>query len=279
MFKILKKQVLSPNVKLFVLDAPLIAHKCQPGQFVILRIDEVGERVPLTIADFDREAGTITIVIQEVGASSKQLGQMEEGQSILDVAGPLGHPTDIHKMGTVVCVGGGLGIAPIYPIARGMQQAGNKVYSIIGARNKDLLIYEEELSRYSEVLVATDDGSKGTKGLVTQVLIDLIEKGEKIERVMAIGPVVMMRAVAEATRPYGIKTIVSLNPIMVDGTGMCGCCRVSVADQNKFACVDGPEFDAHEVDFANLMVRQRMFKADEQESCRKQEEGHVCRCH
>ena len=277
MYKILKMQELSPGVKLQVVSAPQIARKCQPGQFVILRIDEDGERIPLTIADFDREAGTITLIFQEVGRSTRQLGQLAEGDSLLDLAGPLGKPSHIENFGTVVCIGGGIGVAPVYPIARALKEAGNKVISIIGARNADLLIMEKEMAAVSDILhVTTDDGSKGRKGFVTDPLKDLIAAGEKIGLVLAIGPVVMMRGVAEVTRPHAIHTIVSLNPIMVDGTGMCGGCRVNVGNQNKFACVDGPEFDAHQVDFDGLIVRQRMYHDQEkvEHKC-----GGNCTCH
>lgn len=277
MYTITKTEELSPGVKAFIIEAPLIARKCQPGQFVILRIDEDGERIPLTIADFDREAGTISLIFQEVGRTSRQLGALCTGDTILDVAGPLGQATHIEQFGTVICIGGGIGVAPVYPIARAYKQAGNKVISIIGARNADLLILEKEMAAVSDALyITTDDGSKGSRGLVTNPLEELIAAGERIALVMAIGPVVMMRGVAEVTRPYNISTIVSLNPIMVDGTGMCGGCRVSVANQNKFACVDGPEFNAHEVDFASLMTRQRMYR--EQEKMERSCEG-GCSCH
>jgi ferredoxin--NADP+ reductase len=277
MYKIVRKEELSAGVKLFVMEAPLIARKCQPGQFIIFRIDEEGERVPLTIADFDREAGTITLIFQEVGHSTKQLGQLNQGDSILDLAGPLGKATHIENFGTVVCIGGGIGVAPVYPIARAFKEAGNKVISIIGARNADLLILEKEMAAVSDKLyITTDDGSKGHKGLVIDPLKQLIESGDKPNLVMAIGPVIMMRSVAEVTRSYGIHTLVSLNPIMVDGTGMCGGCRVSVGDKTKFACVDGPEFDAHQVDFDALMYRQRMYNEQEkvEGTC-----GGGCTCH
>ena len=281
MFKILKKTTLSPGVHQYVIDAPLVAKKAQPGEFIILRVDEEGERIPLTIADFDREHGTITIIFQEVGASTQMLGELGEGDSVVDFAGPLGCPSHIEKMGTVVCVGGGIGVAPVYPIARGMRQAGNKVISIIGSRNKDLLILEDKMRDASNTIyVATEDGSYGTKGFVTDILKKIIDSGEPIAEVVAIGPVVMMRAVAETTRPYHIKTIVSLNPIMVDGTGMCGGCRVSVGDETKFACVDGPEFDAHLVDFKGLMSRQKMYVKQEKCACGKHEEKRSgCKCH
>jgi len=276
-YTIVKIEELSPGVKLFVIKAPLVARKCQPGQFIILRIDEDGERIPLTIADFDRSAGTISLIFQEVGRTTRQLGAMAEGDSLLDLAGPLGKATHMGNFGTVICIGGGIGVAPVYPIARAYKQAGNKVISIIGARNADLLIMEKQMEAVSDKLfITTDDGSKGHKGLVVDPLKEMIAAGEKIDLVMAIGPVVMMRGVAEVTRPHAIHTIVSLNPIMVDGTGMCGGCRVSVGNKNKFACVDGPEFDAHQVDFNGLMTRQRMYHDQEkvEHNC-----GGECSCH
>ncbi len=277
MYTIVKKEELSPGVKLFVVKAELIARKCQPGQFVILRIDENGERIPLTIADFDRDAGTITLIFQEVGNTTRQLGTLNEGDALLDLAGPLGKATHIEKFGTVVCVGGGIGVAPVYPIARAYKQAGNKVVSIIGARNADLLIMEKEMAAVSDILhITTDDGSKGRKGFVIHPLQEMIDAGEKIDLVMAIGPVIMMRSVADVTRPHGIPTLVSLNPIMVDGTGMCGGCRVNIGGKNKFACVDGPEFDAHQVDFNGLMVRQRMYQ--DYEKMARCSEGGNCQC-
>ena len=282
MYKIIVKQQLAPSVLLFEVAAPLIARKAQPGQFVILRTNEDGERIPLTIADFNRETGTITIIFQEVGASTVELGLLNEGDFILDLVGPLGKATHIEKIGTVVCVGGGIGIAPVYPIARGMKEAGNEVISIIGARSEEILIYEEEMAAVSdELIITTDDGSKGRKALVTQPLKELLDSDKTISLVVAIGPVIMMKFVAETTRPYGVPTVVSLNPIMVDGTGMCGGCRVSVGNENKFACVDGPEFDGHKVDFDLLMARQRMYKPHEKEhsdhSAGKREGG--CKCH
>ncbi|WP_196591549.1 sulfide/dihydroorotate dehydrogenase-like FAD/NAD-binding protein [Pectinatus frisingensis] len=274
MYKILKKVLLSPSVWLYDIEAPRIAKKAEPGQFLIVRTDEEGERIPLTIADFDRQKGYVSIVFQEIGAGTELLGKLNEGDYILDVVAPLGRKTHIEPgMGTVVCIGGGIGVAPIYPIARGMHQAGNKVISIMGAKNKDILILEKEMRAVSdEVLITTDDGSCGIKGFVTTALQQIIDRSEKIDEVIAIGPVVMMRSVVEATRPYKIKTVVSLNPIMVDGTGMCGGCRVQVGDEIKFACVDGPEFDGHLVDFKGLMSRQRMYKDAE-----KEETNHVCK--
>ena len=275
MYKILSAEELSAGVKSFIVEAPMVARKCQAGQFIILRIDEVGERIPLTIADYDREKGTIQLIFQEVGDTTRQLGTLKAGEALLDVAGPLGKATEIENYGTVVCIGGGIGVAPVYPIARAYKKAGNRVVSIIGARNADLLIMEKEMRSDSDVLhITTDDGSAGRKGLVVDPLKDMIAAGEKIDRVMAIGPMVMMRGVAEVTRPYGIHTLVSLNPIMVDGTGMCGGCRCSVGGETKFACVDGPEFDGHAVDFNGLMSRARMYQTQERQckgdgSCHK----------
>ena len=268
MFKILKKEELSPGVFHYDVEAPRVAKKAKAGQFIVLRVNDEGERIPLTIADFDREKGTITLIFQVVGASTQALSQLEVGEAILDFVGPLGQPSEIHEnMGTVVCIGGGIGVAPVYPIAKAMHEMGNKVISIMGARSKDILIFEDRMRAVSdEVLIATDDGSYGIKGFVTTALQQLVDRGEKIDQVTAIGPGIMMRSVAEATRPLGIKTIVSLNPVMVDGTGMCGGCRVQVGDEMKFACVDGPEFDGHLVDFNSLMSRGRMYRAQEAEA-------------
>ena len=273
MFKILKKEELSPGVFHYDVEAPRVAKKAKAGQFIVLRVNDEGERIPLTIADFDREKGTITLIFQIVGASTQALSQLEVGEAILDFVGPLGQPSEIHEnMGTVVCIGGGIGVAPVYPIAKAMHEMGNKVISIMGARSKDILIFEDRMRTVSdEVLIATDDGSYGIKGFVTTALQQLVDRGEKIDQVTAIGPGIMMRSVAEATRPLGIKTIVSLNPVMVDGTGMCGGCRVQVGDEMKFACVDGPEFDGHLVDFNSLMSRGRMYRAQEAEA-----KDHVC---
>lgn len=277
MAKILFKSNLAPSVYEFLVDAPLIAHKCQPGQFVMIRTDEDSERIPLTIADFDREKGTITLIVQAVGNTTKHLCEtFEEGDDILDVVGPLGHPSEMGKFGTVVCVGGGIGVAPVYPIARAYHELGNKVISIVGARSKDLIIWRDKMQAISdELIITTDDGSEGHKGFVTDPLREMLEKGEKIDLVLAIGPVIMMKNVASTTKPFGTKTTVSLNTIMVDGTGMCGGCRVMVGNENKFACVDGPEFDGHLVDFANLMQRQMMYK--DQESIEYSCGGH-CKC-
>lgn len=277
MAKIIEKANIAEAVYEFVVDAPLVAHKCRPGQFVIIRTDEFSERVPLTIADFDREKGYITLIVQAVGNSTRHLcDTFEIGDDILDVVGPLGQPSEMGNFGTVVVVGGGIGVAPVYPIARAYHELGNKVISIIGARNKDLIIWQDKMAAISdEVIITTDDGSAGHKGFVTDPLKKMLEKGEKIDLVLAIGPVIMMKNVAAVTKPFGVKTTASLNTIMVDGTGMCGGCRVNVGGENKFACVDGPEFDAHQVDFANLLMRQQMYK--NQESLEYSCGGH-CKC-
>lgn len=273
MYRILKKQELSPGILEYDIEAPRVAKKALPGQFIVLRVNEEGERVPLTIADFDRERGIVTILFQVVGASTELLASIKEGDSILDFVGPLGQPSELSDhMGTVVFVGGGIGVAPVYPIARAAHELGNKVISILGAKTKDILIFEDRMRAISdEVLITTDDGSYGIKGFVTNAIEELIKRGEKIDQVTAIGPGIMMKSVAEATRPYGIKTIVSLNPIMVDGTGMCGGCRVQVGEETKFACVDGPEFDGHLVDFRGLMARGRMYRTQE-----AKEKDHIC---
>lgn len=261
------------------IKAPDVARKVQAGQFIILRIDEHGERIPLTVADFDREKGIITIIFQEVGYSTIALGKLEAGQYLLDFVGPLGEATQVENFGKVVCVGGGVGIAPVYPIARALKEAGNEVISIIGARTKELLFWEEEMKAISDRLfVATDDGSYGRKGFVTDILKEVIAEGN-VARVWGIGPVVMMRAVSEVTRPSGIKTIVSMNPIMVDGTGMCGACRISVGNETKFACVDGPEFDGHLVDWDLALRRSIMYKDEEKRAMAKGQCGGGCGCH
>jgi len=269
MYEILEKEVLSETVKLMEIKAPLVAKKAKAGQFIILRIDEQGERIPLTIADYDGKAGTITVIFMEVGKTTKQLGTMKVGDKLLNFAGPLGVASEIEKYGTVVCIGGGVGIAPLYPIIRALKKAGNEVISILGARNKKLLMLEDEVEEFSDELhICTDDGSKGHKGFVSDVLQKLINEGKDIKIVWAIGPVIMMKVVANLTKKYNLKTLVSLNPIMVDGTGMCGGCRVTVDGKIKFACVDGPEFDGHKVDFDNLMLRNRRFIKEEEHACK-----------
>jgi len=277
MYKILHKETLSDVIKLMVIAAPQVARKVQPGQFVILRIDEYGERIPLTVADYDREEGTITIIFQEVGKTTMHLGTLEPGDELVTFTGPLGHPTEIEDYGTVICVGGGTSIAIIYPIARALQEAGNTVISIIGARTKELLFYEEEMRAISdELIVCTDDGSYGRAGFVTGPLKDLLEQRDgEIAHVWCIGPAMMMKNCAAVTEPFGVPTTVSLNTIMIDGTGMCGGCRVKLADGAKFVCADGPEFDAHQVDWDLLLARQRFYLDEEEEAVERWE--HKCR--
>lgn len=267
MYKIIAARVLAENVKLFEIEAPKIAKRRKAGQFVIIRLDEHGERIPLTIADSNLEKGTITIIVQAVGKTTTKLNDKNKGDTLLDVVGPLGKPSHIEKVGTTVSVGGGVGSAIAFPTAVKMKEMGNYVITINGARSKDLVILEDEMKSISdEAYVTTDDGSYGFHGFVTQKLQELIDEGKKLDLVLAIGPIPMMKAIAEVTRPYGIKTVVSLNPIMVDGTGMCGGCRVIVEGKSEFACVDGPEFDAHLVDFDNLMNRNKMYTTQEHDS-------------
>jgi len=264
MFKILKKEELSDLVILFEIQAKDIARKAKAGNFFVLRIHEQGERIPLTIADFDREKGTITTVFQKVGKTTHHLGTLNEGDFILDVIGPLGMPSHIENFGKVVCVGGGVGIAPMYPIARSLKEAGNIVISIIGARMKNLIFWEDKMRSVSdELIITTDDGSYGRKAVVTVPLDEHLREEKDIELVYAIGPAIMMKFVCITTQKHNVKTIVSLNSIMVDATGMCGVCRVEVGGETKFACVDGPEFDGHKVDFDLLMSRQRMYIDEE----------------
>ena len=264
MYEIIGRETLVPNNHLFKVEALAVARKARAGQFVIIRIDEKGERIPLTIADWDREEGSITIVFMEVGVTTRKLAQLKAGDFLDNFVGPLGVPSHIEKFGTVVCVGGGVGVAPIFPIARALKEAGNKIISIIGARSKDLLFWEDRVREVSDSLtVTTDDGSYGRKGLVTEPLKELMEGAEKIDRVVAIGPAIMMKFCARTTEPFAVPTIVSLNPIMVDGTGMCGCCRVEVGGETKFTCVDGPEFDGHLVDWDLLFARQRIYIDEE----------------
>jgi ferredoxin--NADP+ reductase len=267
MYQLLEARFIAPDVKLFRIHAPRVARKRQAGQFVILRVHENGERIPITIADSDAERGDITIVVQGIGKTTKLLNSLETGDSILDVVGPLGKPSEVERFGTVCVIGGGVGAAIAYPTAVALKKAGNKVISILGGRTKDLVILEDEIRAASDVVhITTDDGSYGEKGLVTDALQKLIDAGEKIDYVLAIGPIPMMRAVAETTRPHGIRTVVSLNSIMIDGTGMCGGCRVSIEGKSEFACVDGPEFDAHRVDFDVLRNRNAMYREAEKEA-------------
>jgi NAD(P)H-flavin reductase len=278
MFKIVKREQFSPVTYLWKLEAPDIAKAAQPGHFVIVRHGDGGERVPLTIADFDRQAGTITLVIQAVGKTTTSLMDLKEGEYLDDVAGPLGHARDFDKVNKVVCVGGGLGVAPTYPQLRQYKQNGAYTISIIGFRSKDLMFWIDRFKAQSdELIVATDDGSFGVQGLVTGPLQEVLEKHHDIDEVLAIGPAIMMRACIVLTRPRGIKTVVSLNPIMVDGTGMCGGCRVTVGGKMAFACVDGPEFDGLQVDFDELLARAKRFDRFERESMHLFREQHDCR--
>ena len=267
MAKILEKRLIRrPDVFYYKIAAPLVSRKARPGQFVIIRLHEKGERIPLSLADINPAEGTISLIVMAVGKTTSELSSYEAGEDILDLCGPLGMPTHIEQIGRVVLVGGGFGVAPLYPIARAFKAAGNKVTIIMGARSSDLLIYEQEMLGVSDkVLVTTDDGSKGVKGTVTAALAQELASAVA-DLVMAVGPAIMMKFVAETTRPLGIKTMVSLNPIMIDGTGMCGGCRVSVGGATRFACIDGPEFDGHAVDWDLLMNRQRTYKHEEKES-------------
>lgn len=267
MFKILHAEFLAPGIKRFIIEAPRIARKQKPGQFVILRIYEEGERIPVTIENSDRERGTISIVVQSAGKTTHLLNSLEPGGGILDVVGPLGKPSEIANYGTVVIIGGGVGTAMAYPTALALKRAGNRVLSIVGARTKDLVILESEMRAVSDALmITTDDGSYVEKGFVTDKLRQLIQNGTRIDLVLAVGPIVMMKAVAELTRRENIRTVVSLNPIMIDGTGMCGGCRVLIDGKSEFACVDGPEFDAHRVNFELLVQRNAMYREAEQRS-------------
>jgi ferredoxin--NADP+ reductase len=274
MFKIVRKEELNPTVKLLEVEAPYVARKAEPGQFIILRVNESGERIPLTVADYDRQKGTITIIFQEVGKSTKLLGTLEEGDELLDFAGPLGVASHLGGYKKAAVIGGGLGTAIAYPQAKKLHSLGTDVDVITGFRNSSLILLEDELKAAStRLFVATDDGSNGNKGFVTDMLKKLIEEGNKYDLVIAIGPLIMMKMVSLLTKQYGIKTLVSMNPVMIDGTGMCGGCRVTVGGKTKFACVDGPDFDGHEVDFDEAMRRQAMYKSQEKKSL----EDHVCR--
>lgn len=261
MYRIVKKQVLNPTVTRMDIEAPLIARKAEPGQFIILRVDEKGERIPLTVADFDRERGTVTIIFQIVGATTEKLNHLEEGDCLQDFVGPLGRPSETEGLKKVAVIGGGVGCAIAYPVAKKLHQQGTEVHSIVGFRNKDLVILEEEFRAVSDRFVMmTDDGSYGEKGLVTNALEKLIGEGETYDEVIAIGPLVMMKFVTQLTKQHNIKTVVSMNPIMIDGTGMCGGCRLTVGGKTRFACVDGPDFDGFEVDFDEAMARGTMYR-------------------
>lgn len=264
MHEIVAKRELARKIKLIEVEAPAVAEKAQAGQFVILRVDDKAERIPLTLADWDRQRGTLILIFQEVGASTEKMGRLEVGDGVVDVCGPLGNPTEVMRYGNVCVVGGGVGAAPALPIIKAMKKAGNRVVAVIAAKAAEMLILEEETSRAAdELYISTDDGSKGEKCFACDMVKILVDQGHKFDIVYAIGPTVMMRTVADVTKPLNIKTIVSLNPIMVDGMGMCGACRVNVGGKTKFACVDGPEFDAHQVDFHELQERQAAFLKEE----------------
>ena len=278
MYQLLHKEKLGPDIYLYRFRAPDIATYRQPGQFVIVRINENGERIPITIADVDTEEGSITLIIQAVGKTTLQMAQMKKGDSIPTLTGPLGEPTHIEKVGRVLCVGGGIGIAPLYPVARAMKDAGNHVTSILGARSSNLIILADLMREASdEMIITTDDGSEGHKGLVTDAIRNLVDNGEKYDQCVAMGPPIMMKFVCILTEKLGIPTIVSLNPIMVDGTGMCGCCRVTVDGSVKFACIDGPEFDGHKVDFDELMARLATYRSEEKDALTRFSSHEGCR--
>ncbi len=263
MYKIVEKEILAPKIGKFVIEAPEIAKSRKPGNFIILRVEQKGERIPLTIVDSDVSKGTITLIVQEIGVTTGKLMDKEPGDYLLDVVGPLGKPTEIHKVGTVLAVGGGVGVAPLYPIAKGFKEAGNKVVSVIAAKTKELLILEDDMRQVSdEVIVYTDDGSYGKKGLITVGMEEVLER-ENVDESIIIGPAIMMKFAALLTKKYNVKTMASLNSLMVDGTGMCGACRVTVGGRTVFTCVDGPEFDAHQVDFDELLTRLTHYKDQE----------------
>lgn len=276
---ILEKKVLAQGIHFIKVFNPFISTKAKPGQFVILRLREISERIPLTLQDYDRTAKTINIVYQEVGKSTIELGCAKKGDVIVDIVGPLGKPSEIEKYGTVVCIGGGVGTPEIYPVARALKQTGNTVISIIGARCQEMLIMEQEMRAVTdELYITTDDGSYGIKGFVTDPLRDLLDRKTRINRVFAVGPVIMMKAVSDLTKPYNIPTVVNLNPIMLDGTGMCGVCRVEVGGQTKFACVDGPEFDGHQVNYDLLVQRLQTYLKEEKQSKKRYDKSCKGRC-
>ncbi|HNX69038.1 MAG TPA: sulfide/dihydroorotate dehydrogenase-like FAD/NAD-binding protein [Candidatus Omnitrophota bacterium] len=269
MYRILSKTKLNNNVEEMVIHAPFVARRCEPGQFIILRVDAEGERIPLTIAEYDRDQGTVSIIYQVVGYTTRRLSEKNAGDSIEDFVGPLGLATELHKHARVIGIGGGVGAAPLYPQLKKLSDMGVAVDLILGARSKDLILLEEKFSKFCKnIYITTDDGSYGTKGLVTDKLKELVARGEKYDEVIAIGPLVMMKFVSRLTKELNLKTSVSLNPVMVDGTGMCGGCRVTVGGQTKFVCVDGPDFDGHQVDYDELLRRQGMYKEEEAHSCK-----------
>jgi ferredoxin--NADP+ reductase len=264
MYEILVKEDLTPVTKLFEIRAPAVARKARAGQFVIVRIHEQGERIPLTVADYDRQQGILSLVVQEVGKTTMEMCAMQTGAHLASLTGPLGSPSEIENFGTVLCIGGGFAIAPIYPIARALKEAGNRVISILGVRTKELLFWEDRMRAVSDqVIVCTDDGSYGRKGLVTAPMQEMLAGGQMIHRIWAVGPMIMMKFCALTAQPFGVPVVVNLNSIMVDGTGMCGACRVEVGGQTRFACVDGPEFDGHQVDWDLAMTRQRIYLEEE----------------
>ena len=274
MYRIVKKEALKPTVTLYEIEAPMVAKKAEPGQFIILRVDENGERIPITIHDFDREKGTVTIIVQTIGATTEKLRHKAEGEYIQDFVGPLGRPTETEGKKKVCVVGGGVGCAIAYPVLKKFHDCGAEVHAVVGFKNKDLVILEDKFRAASSVLkLMTDDGSYGEKGLVTDALKELIDAGNQYDEIFAIGPAIMMKFVSKTTEPYGIPTTVSMSPIMIDGTGMCGCCRVTVGGEVKFACVDGPDFDGHQVDFDEVIARNATYR--EFEARRKQD--HLCR--
>jgi glutamate synthase (NADPH) small chain len=273
-YPIVTKEVYSPVTYMWEVEAPDVARAARPGHFLMVRMNEAGERIPLTVADFDRRRGTVTVVIQAVGKSTREMMQLEAGDVLLDFIGPLGEASHVQRRAKVVLVGGGLGVAPVYPQLRAYKELGSKTISVVGFRSRELVFWEERFRCYSDELhFATDDGSYGVKGLVSQVLQQVLESQPDVEEVVAIGPLPMMRACCEVSRPLGVRTMVSLNSIMVDGTGMCGSCRVTVGGKLKFACVDGPDFDGHQVDFDELLLRQRRFRGEEQASLARYEEA------
>ena len=277
MYEIISREDLAPVTKLLVVRAPEVARKAKAGQFLVIRVDEEGERIPLTVADYDRDEGTVTIVFQEIGKSTKQLGKLGPGDHLANLVGPLGLASEIEYFGTVMCVGGGVGIAPVYPIARALKEAGNYVISIIGARNKGLLFWETKMREISdELIVCTDDGSYARKALVTEPMKELLESVRTVNKIWAIGPAIMMKFCTLTSKPYEVETIVSLNSIMVDGTGMCGACRVEVGGNTRFVCVHGPEFDGHEVNWDLLLNRQRMYLPEEKQALELYD--HECTC-
>ena len=274
MYRIVRKEALKPTVILYEIEAPMVAKKAEPGQFIILRVDENGERIPITIHDYDREKGTVTIIVQTVGATTEKLSHKQQGEFIQDFVGPLGRPTETEGKKKVCVVGGGVGCAIAYPVLKKFHDCGAEVHAVVGFKNKDVVILEDKFKSASDVMkLVTDDGSYGEKGLVTDALKQLIEEGNQYDEIFAIGPAIMMKFVSKTTEPYGIPTTVSMSPIMVDGTGMCGCCRVTVGGETKFACVDGPDFDGHLVDFDEVIARNNSYKAFE--TAKKEE--HICR--